>query len=225
MRACADASSPDARCSCARPRWCRSSASSGATSPARAGRTTRGPARSAGTSSRTGSSKRSSCPSRCSRRRRRRSPATTRTSPSRRPRRSSATPALVDRIADVVDPALRARARLRASRGIILADTKFEFGLVDGELTLCDEAVHARLVPVLAGRRVGAGHATRRPSTSSTSATTPRPSNWDKDYPGPELPDDVVAGTTGATARRTSASPGSSFDDYMRAAAHRRELQ
>ncbi len=37
-----------------------------------------------------------------------------------------------------------------------LADTKFELGFVDGELCLCDEVLHARLVPLLAGRRGGA---------------------------------------------------------------------
>jgi phosphoribosylaminoimidazole-succinocarboxamide synthase len=32
-------------------------------------------------------------------------------------------------------------ARYAESRGILIADTKFEFGFIDGALTLCDEAL------------------------------------------------------------------------------------
>ena len=56
-----------------------------------------------------------------------------------------------------------------AERGIIIADTKFEFGLVDGELVLADE-LFARLVPVLAGR----GVATRLDPTVVRQAAGPR---------------------------------------------------
>ena len=48
------------------------------------------------------------------------------------------------------------------SRGIIIADTKFEFGMVDGELILIDEVLTPRAI-----RRARASRA----STSSTSAT------------------------------------------------------
>ena len=61
-------------------RCCRSSASSAATSPARAGRTTSAPARPPGTRCRRGCASRTGCRSRSSRRRRRRRPGTTRTS-------------------------------------------------------------------------------------------------------------------------------------------------
>ena len=50
----------------------------------------------------------------------------------------------------------RRGAELARERGIIIADTKFELGLVDGELVLCDEVHDARLEPLLAGRRVEA---------------------------------------------------------------------
>ena len=36
------------------------------------------------------------------------------------------------------------------SRGIIIADTKFEFAWIDGELTVVDENLYARLLPFLA---------------------------------------------------------------------------
>ena len=58
-------------------------------------------------------------------------------------------------------------------RGIILADTKLEFGLDDdGRLVLARRGVHARLVALLAGRRVRARRTRSRRSTSSSCATT-----------------------------------------------------
>jgi phosphoribosylaminoimidazole-succinocarboxamide synthase len=47
--------------------------------------------------------------------------------------------ALAARVAEISVRLYRAGADYAASRGIILADTKFEFGLVDGELILIDE--------------------------------------------------------------------------------------
>jgi len=46
-----------------------------------------------------------------------------------------------------------ARADHAATRGIIIADTKFEFGVIDGRTTLVDEVL-TPTPPVLAGRRV-----------------------------------------------------------------------
>ena len=52
----------------------------------------------------------------------------------------------------------RRGAELAASRGIVIADTKVEFGLLpDGTLDAGRRAAHAGLVPVLAGRGVAAG--------------------------------------------------------------------
>ena len=46
-----------------------------------------------------------------------------------------------------------AAADYAATRGIIIADTKFEFGMIDGKVTLIDECLtHARFEPFLAGR-------------------------------------------------------------------------
>ena len=38
---------------------------------------------------------------------------------------------------------------------------------------------------------------------------------WDKTAPGPELPEDVVAGHGPGTSRRSSGSPGIAFADYV----------
>ncbi len=68
--------------------------------------------------------------------------------------------------------ALYGEARgLAAPRGVILADTKFEFGDVDGRVTLIDEALtpdSSRFWDAAAVRR----RASRRRSTSSSCATT-----------------------------------------------------
>ena len=86
------------------------------------------PARSAGTRCPPGSSSRTGCPSRSSRRRRRRRPATTRTST----RATAAELVGAERYAEVEAVALalyRFAAAHAEARGIILADTKFELGL------------------------------------------------------------------------------------------------
>jgi len=87
----------------------------------------------------------------------------------------------------------RARAHAEA-RGIILADTKFEFGARDGQLVWIDEALtpdSSRFWP-----RDGFAPGRSQPSFDKQFVrdyleTLP----WDKQPPGPELPPDVVART------------------------------
>lgn len=79
-------------------------------------------------------------------------------------------------------------------RGLILADSKFEFGLIDGQLSLIDEVLtpdSSRYwdAALYAPGREQAGFDKQfvRDWLSST--------GWDRTAPGPELPDDVIAGT------------------------------
>ena len=66
---------------------------------------------------------------------------------------------LAHRVRDVSIAIYERAAAYALQRGIIIADTKFEFGLDDeGRLHIIDEALTPRLVAVLAGRRVPAGH-------------------------------------------------------------------
>jgi len=83
------------------------------------------------------------------------------------------------------------------ARGIIIADTKFEFGVDDeGRLVLGDEAFtpdSSRFWPV---DEYEPGRA--QPSFDKQFVRDYCESlGWDKTYPGPELPDDVVSGTRG----------------------------
>ena len=105
--------------------------------------------------------------------------------------------------------ALRDRAEYAAERGIIIADTKFELGLdEDGRARARRRGLHARLVALLAGRRLRAGRP--QPSFDKQFVRDYAESlGWDKTPPGPELPDEVVAGTRRATSRRSSGSPAS----------------
>jgi phosphoribosylaminoimidazole-succinocarboxamide synthase len=85
-------------------------------------------------------------------------------------------------------------ARLAESRGIIIADTKFEFGLVNGALTLVDEAMtpdSSRFWPV---------------DQYKTGISPPsldkqfvrdylEVQEWDKKPPAPSLPDEIIRKT------------------------------
>jgi phosphoribosylaminoimidazole-succinocarboxamide synthase len=80
-------------------------------------------------------------------------------------------------------------------RGIIVADTKFEFGLIDGEIVWIDEAItpdSSRFWP-LDGYRPGGP----QPSFDKQYVRDYLESiGWDKKAPGPRLPDDVIRMTS-----------------------------
>jgi phosphoribosylaminoimidazole-succinocarboxamide synthase len=87
----------------------------------------------------------------------------------------------------------RARAHAEA-RGIILADTKFEFGLRDGQLVWIDEAVtpdSSRFWP-----RDGYAPGRSQPSFDKQFVRDYLETlEWDKRPPGPPLPPEVIART------------------------------
>ena len=100
-------------------------------------------------------------------------------------------------------------------RGIVIADTKFEFGLdADGTLVLADEAFtpdSSRFWPA-----------------DDYSAGGPQPSfdkqfvrdyceslGWDKTPPGPDLPDEVVAGTRARYVEAFERLTGIGFERYL----------
>ena len=80
-------------------------------------------------------------------------------------------------------------------RGSIIADTKFEFGLLNGELILIDEVLtpdSSRFWPV---DGYEPGHA--QPSFDKQPLRDYLETlDWDKKAPGPELPPQIVAATT-----------------------------
>jgi phosphoribosylaminoimidazole-succinocarboxamide synthase len=86
-------------------------------------------------------------------------------------------------------------AEIARERGIILADTKFEFGFADGELILIDEVMtpdSSRFWPV---DEYEPGHG--QPSYDKQFVRDwLEEGDWTKEPPGPELPEEVVNGTS-----------------------------
>ena len=103
---------------------------------------------------------------------------------------------LTERVRDAAVDLYRFAAEYARGRGVILADTKFEFGLdSDGQLTVGDEVLtpdSSRYWPV-EGYEVGRSQPSFDKQYVRDWATA---SGWDKTEPAPALPEDVVAGTT-----------------------------
>lgn len=102
---------------------------------------------------------------------------------------------LAERLRDVTLDIYRRAAAHAEARGLILADTKFEFGVTeDGELIWIDEA----LTPDSSRYWDAEGYA---PGAAQPSFDKQflrdylEASGWNKNPPGPALPDDVVAAT------------------------------
>jgi len=97
-----------------------------------------------------------------------------------------------------------------ATRGIIIADTKFEFGTIDGKVTLVDEVLtpdSSRFWPA-ASYAPGSG----QPSFDKQYVRDwLSASGWDKTPPPPRLPADVVARTSETYIQAYELITGSTF--------------
>ena len=100
-------------------------------------------------------------------------------------------------------------------RGIILADTKLEFGIDEnGRLVLGDEAFtpdSSRFWPAAEFRPGGTPPSFDKQFVRDYCETL----GWDKTDPGPELPADVVAGTRARYVEAFEQLTAISFDDYL----------
>jgi phosphoribosylaminoimidazole-succinocarboxamide synthase len=98
-------------------------------------------------------------------------------------------------------------------RGIIIADTKFELGLIDGELVLCDEVLtpdSSRFWPTDAWQP-----GTTPPSFDKQPVRDYLEGlDWDKRPPPPPLPDEVVAATSDRYVEAYERITGRSFADW-----------
>jgi phosphoribosylaminoimidazole-succinocarboxamide synthase len=107
----------------------------------------------------------------------------------------------------------RRGAELARERGIIMADTKFELGLVDGDLVLCDEVMtpdSSRFWPVDAWVP-----GTTPPSFDKQPLRDYLEGlGWDKTPPPPTLPDDVVATTRDRYIEGYERITGRTFADW-----------
>jgi len=98
-----------------------------------------------------------------------------------------------------------------ATRGIIIADTKFEFGIVDGAVTLVDEVLtpdSSRFWPA-SGYQPGHG----QPSFDKQYVRDWLESTgWDKTAPAPALPADVIARTSETYIKAYELITGRTFE-------------
>ena len=123
-----------------------------------------------------------------------------------------------ERLAEVERVALelyRVASEHAAERGILIADTKFEFGLdAEGGLVLADEAFTPDSSRFWPADRYEPGRA--QPSFDKQFVRDYCESlGWDKTAPGPELPEDVVAGTRARYVEAFERLTGIEFDDYL----------
>jgi phosphoribosylaminoimidazole-succinocarboxamide synthase len=101
-----------------------------------------------------------------------------------------------------------------ASRGIILADTKFEFGLHDGEVVLADEVLtpdSSRYWPADAWTPGATPPSFDKQFVRDYATST----GWDKTPPAPELPDDIVAATREKYIEAYERLTGQDFADWL----------
>jgi phosphoribosylaminoimidazole-succinocarboxamide synthase len=123
--------------------------------------------------------------------------------------------ALFERVEQASIAVYRFAAAHARERGIIIADTKLEFGLDDeGRLVLGDEVLtpdSSRFWPADDYRPGGA-----QPSFDKQYARDYCESlGWDKTEPGPELPAEVVAGTRARYVEAFERLTEIRFDDYL----------
>jgi phosphoribosylaminoimidazole-succinocarboxamide synthase len=102
-----------------------------------------------------------------------------------------------------------------AARGILIADTKYEFGIdPEGRLVLADELFTPDSSRFWPADEYEAGKP--QPSFDKQFARDYCESlGWDKSYPGPELPEDIVAGTRARYVEAFERLTEISFDDYL----------
>ncbi len=100
-----------------------------------------------------------------------------------------------------------------AGRGIIIADTKFEFGFIDGELVVCDEVLtpdSSRFWPTAAWQP-----GTTPPSFDKQPVRDFLDGlDWDKNPPPPSLPAEVISASAARYREGYERITGLSLDDW-----------
>ena len=121
---------------------------------------------------------------------------------------------LMTRVRDVSIALYEFAGEHARERGVILADTKFEFGLDEtGRLVIGDEV----LTPDSSRYWPADGYAPGRGQPSFDKQYVrdwASSSGWDKTPPAPELPEDVVAGTRERYVDAYQRITGESFDEW-----------
>ena len=121
---------------------------------------------------------------------------------------------LAEQARDISVSAYRWAAEHAAERGVIIADTKFELGLVDGTMVIADELLTPDSSRFWLAESWDPGATPvsldKQPVRDATEAT-----GWDKQPPPPELTADVVAATRERYITAYERITGESFADWI----------
>ncbi|HEX9716807.1 MAG TPA: phosphoribosylaminoimidazolesuccinocarboxamide synthase [Actinomycetota bacterium] len=120
---------------------------------------------------------------------------------------------LAERLRELTIAVYERGAEVALERGIIVADTKFEFGFAGGELILVDEV----LTPDSSRFWPADGYMPGRVQPSFDKQYVREwldASGWDHEPPPPELPPEVVSGTASKYREAYERITGESFDWY-----------
>ena len=105
-------------------------------------------------------------------------------------------------------------AEVAAERGIIVADTKFEFGFAEGELILIDEVLTPDSSRFWPADTYAEGKA--QPSFDKQFVRDwLDASGWDREPPPPSLPEEVLDGTAARYREAYERLTGGPFDGYL----------
>ena len=120
---------------------------------------------------------------------------------------------LAEKVKDISLKCYKLAADLAMERGIIIADTKFEFGLIDGELVLADEVLTPDSSRFWPEDQWSLG--------SSPPSFDKQPVRdfldgveWDKKPPPPNLPSKVISATSSRYIEAYEKISGKSFEDW-----------
>jgi phosphoribosylaminoimidazole-succinocarboxamide synthase len=114
---------------------------------------------------------------------------------------------------EIVLEAYRLGAELADARGIVIADTKFELGFIDGELAICDEILtpdSSRFWPKEAWSVGTAPPSFDKQPVRDWAEST----GWDKSPPPPAVPASVIAATRERYVRAYETISGRRFNDW-----------
>jgi phosphoribosylaminoimidazole-succinocarboxamide synthase len=125
---------------------------------------------------------------------------------------------LAVKVRDVCLELYRRGGEWARERGIIIADTKFELGMIDGDLVLCDEVLtpdSSRFWPTDAWEPGSTPPSFDKQPVRDFLETL----DWDKSPPPPRLTGDVIAATSERYVEAYERMTGRSFADWPRTAA------
>jgi len=120
-------------------------------------------------------------------------------------------PGVMDRLRRLSIDVYRAAADYARGRGVIIADTKFEWGLADGKYILIDEVLtpdSSRFWPADKYQPGRDQESFDKQYVRNFLETL----SWNKTPPGPELPAEVVANTTAKYVEAYEKLPGRRFE-------------